>query len=81
VLDKKSSRTETIEVQQSGNFPDRTLYFRLIYSKGEKDFSSKIGGKIRLDDNESYELIDANANSARLRSENGSEVEITSSPK
>lgn len=81
VLDKKSNRTETIEVQQSGNFPDRTLYFRLVYSKGEKDFSSKIGGKIRLDDSESYELIDANSNSARLRSENGSEVEITSSPK
>jgi len=79
--DKKSGRIEPAEVKASANFTDRTLYFKLAFKGSEKEFTAKPGEKIVLDETESYELIDASATSARLKSAAGAEIEINSTPK
>ncbi len=76
IEEKTTGRVEHAEIQQFANFTDRTIYFRLNYSKLEKEFSGKPGDKIALDEGESYELIDASATSARLRSATGTEIEV-----
>ncbi len=80
LVEKKSNRVEKAPLHQVANFTDRTLYFRLLYPKIDREFSAKPGDKIVLDETEAYELIDASATSASVKSSTGTVLEISSTP-
>ncbi len=79
ITEKSSGRVEKAEVRDVANFTDRTLHFRLFYPLADREFSVKPGGKISLSESESYDLLDASAASAHLRSQSGVETDIASS--
>lgn len=76
IEDKVSGRVEVAELQQSANFTDQTIFLKLVFGNAEKEFSGKPGDKIALAEGETYELIEASATSARLRSQSGTEYEV-----
>ena len=79
IIEKASGRVEKAEVREVANFTDRTLHFRLFYPLADREFSVKPGEKIPLSETEIYDLLDASAASAHLRSQSGLETDITSS--
>jgi hypothetical protein len=71
-----TTRVEVAELQQSANFTDQTAFFKLVFGSSEKEFSAKPGNKIALSEEETYDLVDASASSAKLRSAKGTEYEV-----
>jgi hypothetical protein len=74
--DQTSGRVEAAELQQVANFTDQTIFFKLVFGNSEKEFSGKPGSKIALSEDETYELLEASASAARLRSSKGMEYEV-----
>ncbi|MEY2599372.1 MAG: hypothetical protein RLZZ142_1631 [Verrucomicrobiota bacterium] len=73
---KSTGRTEKAEIHEMANFTDTTIFLKLTHAQINREFSAKIGEKIALEE-ESYELVEASATSATLRSPAGKDFLIT----